>query len=291
MGSALDEKQEVYSLASDGSAQEAFAGGPAMAFPVLAFHWSTLHARTRVDISFGCGRHACGVSACRICAHCAAICRTNVLCEACDEAYWNEARLHARSARSRCPDRARPKARAIECGGCASDPPRSTRRSRSPTTRAAGRASLGLKFRARLMLAREFARTSCARSRQGDLGHEWPVYRAACRWPAKRLVERGYNQAWRDRQAIVARAPRASPTPDIARRVRRHRAAVALDLTRARPTCGRCVCCRSNRCRPARRHGRRRHDYRRDAGSVRAYAQGRRRRARHQFVALRTPKN
>ncbi|KAE8756677.1 MULTISPECIES: ComF family protein [Paraburkholderia] len=120
------------------------------------------------------------------------------LCAGCDEAYWNEARL-------RCTVCAVPLSGArwasharYRCADCIGEPPPfeatfALADYRQPLDALA----LGLKFRARLMLAREFAQRLARLA--GDSwvdAAEKPDVLAPVPLANKRLTERGYNQAW-----------------------------------------------------------------------------------------------
>ena len=79
--------------------------------------------------------------------------------------------------------------------------------------------AVGLKFRARLMLAREFAQR-LARLAQDAWQDciEWPDVIAPVPLAGKRLAERGYNQAWQIAKPLARALQRAQ---------RRHPAASA----------------------------------------------------------------
>jgi ComF family protein len=120
------------------------------------------------------------------------------LCAGCDEAYWNESRL-------RCAVCAVPLSATrwagrsqYRCADCIGEPPPfeatfALADYRPPLDALA----LSLKFRARLMLAREFARrlASLAENAWPDAAGQ-PDVLAPVPLANKRLTERGYNQAW-----------------------------------------------------------------------------------------------
>ncbi len=119
------------------------------------------------------------------------------LCDGCAEAYWNEARL-------RCAVCAVPLTRLrragvthYRCGDCQSAPPpfdaTFTLADYRPPLDAL---ALGLKFRARLMLAREFARRLASVADDALAGAHRPDVIAPVPLARRRLVERGHNQAW-----------------------------------------------------------------------------------------------
>ncbi|MFM0738372.1 ComF family protein [Paraburkholderia xenovorans] len=122
----------------------------------------------------------------------------NTLCAGCDEAYWNEAHL-------RCPvcavplsgtrSAARSRYRCADCIG--EPPPFDATFALADYRQPLDALALGLKFRARLMLAREFAQR-LARLAQDSLHDvsERPDVIAPVPLADRRLIERGYNQAW-----------------------------------------------------------------------------------------------
>ena len=131
-----------------------------------------------------------------LCALCGNLSQTT-LCAGCDEAYSNETRLRClvcavplpRSRRGARPD--------YRCADCVASPPPFDATLALADYRAPLDAlAVGLKFGARLMLAGEFAQRLARLvddrldpSQQPDLIVPVPL-------AAKRLVERGYNQAW-----------------------------------------------------------------------------------------------
>jgi ComF family protein len=121
------------------------------------------------------------------------------LCEGCDAAYWNEARLRCTvcafpltSGSSRRTGAAR-----YQCANCRAEPPPFDATFALADYRAPLDAlALGLKFRARLMLAREFASRLAALAGDALDGAHRPDVVVPVPLARKRLVERGYNQAW-----------------------------------------------------------------------------------------------
>ncbi|TAL97184.1 MAG: ComF family protein [Paraburkholderia sp.] len=122
------------------------------------------------------------------------------LCDGCDAAYWNEARLRctvcaiplAVSARRSSPKRDR-----YRCGDCVTAPPAfdatfALADYREPLDSLA----LGLKFRARLMLAREFGERLARLAQDSLETGSRPDVIAPVPLARRRLVARGYNQAW-----------------------------------------------------------------------------------------------
>ncbi|PLZ03437.1 amidophosphoribosyltransferase [Burkholderia sp. WAC0059] len=166
-----------------------------------------------------------------------------VLCMACDEAYWNEPRL-------RCAVCALPlsgyrrAAAPYRCGDCIGTPPPFD----TTLTLADYRAPLdllarGLKFRARFGLAREFASRLAHMAEDALDPAHWPDVIVPVPLSAKRLVERGYNQAWqiakllakalhvRADATLVRRVAHTAPQSGFDLATRRHNVAHAFALT------------------------------------------------------------
>ncbi|MGV4867161.1 ComF family protein [Burkholderia pseudomallei] len=117
------------------------------------------------------------------------------ICDCCDGAYWNEARL-------RCPRCALPLpgargAMRFHCGACAKAPPPFDATLALADYRAPlDSLALDLKFRAQLALGREFGER-LARLATDALDGAPPLdVIAPVPLARRRLVERGYNQAW-----------------------------------------------------------------------------------------------
>ncbi|RDK04194.1 ComF family protein [Paraburkholderia lacunae] len=120
------------------------------------------------------------------------------LCAGCDEAYWNEGRLRCTACAAPLPGTQRAGRAHYRCADCVGEPPPFDATFALADYRAPLDAlALGLKFRARLMLAHEFAqRLAClAEDSQADAS-EWPDVISPVPLASKRLAERGYNQAW-----------------------------------------------------------------------------------------------
>ncbi|MFP4889925.1 phosphoribosyltransferase family protein [Paraburkholderia sp. EG304] len=120
------------------------------------------------------------------------------LCDGCDAAYWNENRLRCTVCAvplpaSRWVARAR-----YRCADCAAEPPPFDASFALADYRAPlDTLAVGLKFRARLMLARDFAQRleRLAQDNWHDAA-ERPDVIAPVPLAGRRLAERGYNQAW-----------------------------------------------------------------------------------------------
>lgn len=160
-------------------------GGPAARFVRITrgFHSAWPHVM-----------HAALPNLCALCGNLS----HKALCAGCDETYWNEGRL-------RCTVCAVPLSGTrwaghtqYRCADCTGEPPPfdatfTLADYRQPLDALA----LGLKFRARLMLAREFAQRLARLA--GDSwvdASEKPDVLAPVPLANKRLTERGYNQAW-----------------------------------------------------------------------------------------------
>jgi ComF family protein len=122
----------------------------------------------------------------------------NILCTGCDDAYWNEGRL-------RCTVCAVPLSGTrwasqvqYRCADCIGEPPPfEATFALADYRRPLDALALGLKFRARLMLAREFAQRLARLAQDSWVNAcDQPDVLAPVPLANKRLTERGYNQAW-----------------------------------------------------------------------------------------------
>ena len=120
------------------------------------------------------------------------------LCSGCDEAYWNEGRLRCTVCAvplsgTRLASRAQ-----YRCADCIGEPPPfEATFALADYRRPLDALALGLKFRARLMLAREFARRLARLAEDAwQDPSERPEVLAPVPLANQRLTERGYNQAW-----------------------------------------------------------------------------------------------
>jgi ComF family protein len=120
------------------------------------------------------------------------------LCDGCDAAYWNESRLRCTVCAVSLPASRWVAQARYRCADCTAEPPPFDASFALADYRAPlDTLAVGLKFRARLMLARDFAQR-LARLAQ-DNWHdaaERPDVIAPVPLAGRRLVERGYNQAW-----------------------------------------------------------------------------------------------
>lgn len=120
------------------------------------------------------------------------------LCAGCDETYWNEGRLRCTTCAVPLSGTHRAGRAQYRCADCVGEPPPfeatfALADYRQPLDALA----LGLKFRARLMLAREFAqRLARLAEDTWQEASERPDVLAPVPLASKRLTERGYNQAW-----------------------------------------------------------------------------------------------
>ena len=121
----------------------------------------------------------------------------NTLCRGCDKAYSNETRLRCMVCAVPLSGSRRRSDPLYRCADCVATPPSfdatfALADYRVPLDVLA----VGLKFRARLMLADEFARRLARLADDMLDASQRPDVIAPVPLAAKRLVERGYNQAW-----------------------------------------------------------------------------------------------
>lgn len=132
-----------------------------------------------------------------LCALCGNLSHTT-LCAGCDEAYWNESRLRCTACAVPLPA-SRWSARArYRCADCMAEPPPFDASFALADYRAPlDTLALGLKFRARLMLARDFAQRLARLAQDASPDEaDRPDVIAPVPLAARRLAARGYNQAW-----------------------------------------------------------------------------------------------
>ncbi|WP_329601711.1 ComF family protein [Paraburkholderia antibiotica] len=122
----------------------------------------------------------------------------NVLCDGCDAAYWNESRLRCTVCAVPLPSSRWAAHAHYRCADCVGEPPAFDASFALADYRAPlDTLAVGLKFRARLMLARDFAQrlARLAQDAWRD-DSERPDVIAPVPLAGRRLAERGYNQAW-----------------------------------------------------------------------------------------------
>ncbi|MGS1005142.1 ComF family protein [Burkholderia glumae] len=171
----------------------------------------------------------------------------NIVCSACDEAYWNEARLRcAQCALPLSAWRARhAHSTGYRCGACRRAPPPfdatfALADYRPPLASLV----LDLKFGARLALGGLFAeRLARAVRERPAAGAERPDLIAPVPLARRRLVERGYNQAWaiarplaralevRAEPALLVRTVHTAPQTRLDAAARRENVAHAFAVT------------------------------------------------------------
>ncbi|AJY43695.1 ComF family protein [Burkholderia humptydooensis] len=169
------------------------------------------------------------------------------ICDCCDDAYWNETRL--RCSRCALPLHGARGAMHYCCAACANAPPPFDATLALADYRAPlDSLALDLKFRAQFALGREFGER-LARLAADALDGAPPLdVIAPVPLARRRLVERGYNQAWaiarplaralkvRADAALVARVADTAPQSRLAFDARRTNVAAAFDV--ARPVAG-----------------------------------------------------
>jgi ComF family protein len=173
-----------------------------------------------------------------LCALCGNMSQTT-LCAGCDEAYSNETRL-------RCVVCAVPLSRSrrgsrvdYRCADCVATPPPFDATLALADYRAPLDAlAVGLKFRARLMLAQEFARRLARLAEDTFDASSHPDLVVPVPLAAKRLVERGYNQAWQIAKPL-AKALHVQSNATLLRRVIETAPQSRLDLDARRLNVGR----------------------------------------------------
>lgn len=169
------------------------------------------------------------------CVLCGALCVNmpqRSMCHGCDADYWNEPRLRClvcalpltlAGARARGPAR-------YVCSTCKARRPPFDRTFTLGDYRAPlERLALGLKFRGRLIVAREFARGLAVLAEECLGRGAWPDVVAPVPLAHERLVERGFNQAWEIAKPL-ARALAVPADATLLRRVAHTVAQSRLDL-------------------------------------------------------------
>ncbi|GAB7534296.1 ComF family protein [Burkholderia sp. 22PA0099] len=155
-------------------------------------------------------RRAIAVALPNLCALCGNSSR-NVLCEACDAAYWNESRLRctqcALPLAARQPHRQRAPAghrTDYRCDRCRTAPPPFDATLALADYRAPlDTLVLDLKFRARLAVGTLFGERLARMAADAPAGDPRPDVIVPAPLSRQRLVERGYNQAWAIAQPLA----------------------------------------------------------------------------------------
>lgn len=167
------------------------------------------------------------------------------LCGFCDESWWNEARLRCIVCAVPLSGFRHASATRYRCGNCIATPPAFDATLTVADYRAPLDAlAIGLKFRARLALAHEFARRLAWSAADALDEHERPDVVAPVPLSARRLVERGYNQAWeiarpcaklmgvRSDAALVRRVIDTAPQAKLDREARRQNVGRAFEIAK-----------------------------------------------------------
>jgi ComF family protein len=166
--------------------------------PNRAFWWPwTTHRRSRLRERFvgGCVRLARAAlpNACALCGNMS----QKTLCALCGETWWNEARLRCAVCAVPLRGHRRASVSHYRCADCIAMPPAFDATLALADYRAPLDAlAVGLKFRARLGLAHEFGRRLAWSAEDAFNVDERPDVVAPVPLSARRLVQRGYNQAW-----------------------------------------------------------------------------------------------
>ncbi len=163
----------------------------------------------------------------------------NTLCRGCDEAYANETRLRCTVCAVALSGSRRDRSAGYRCADCVATPPTFDATIALADYRAPlDTLAVDLKFRARLMLADEFAqRLARLADDMLDASH-WPDVIAPVPLAARRLVERGYNQAWQIAKPL-GRALQVRSDPTLLARVIETAPQSRLDLDARRQNVGR----------------------------------------------------
>jgi ComF family protein len=177
---------------------------PGSAMPSTGYASAAGTRRERAPLAFA-ARVALRVAHCALpqsCVLCGALCvnmSQQPMCRGCDAQYWNEPRL-------RCLRCAMPltlggthphRPGRYVCSPCATRrPPFDRTLALADYRPPLDRLALGLKFRGRLLVAKEFARGLAALAIDRLAPDAWPDLVAPVPLAHERLVERGFNQAW-----------------------------------------------------------------------------------------------
>jgi ComF family protein len=174
-----------------------------------------------------------------MCALCGNLSHTT-LCACCDSAYWNESTLRCEVCAVPLTASGWRTRHSYRCADCVADePPFDATFALADYSAPLDTLAVGLKFRAQLMLAHEFARR-LARLAQDTWQNsaDCPDIVAPVPLAAGRLRERGFNQAWQIARPL-ARALRVPANPTLLRRVIETAPQSRLDLDARRLNVGR----------------------------------------------------
>lgn len=174
-----------------------------------------------------------------LCALCGDLSR-HALCAGCDAAYWNETRLRCRICAVPLPATRWAAHAGYRCADCRADaPPFDATFALADYRAPLDTLAVGLKFGARLMLAREFARrlARLAQDESVDPAADQPDVIAPVPLAGRRLAERGYNQAWQIARPL-ARALNVRSDATLLRRVVHTAPQSRLDLEARRANVG-----------------------------------------------------
>ncbi|HVE11191.1 MAG TPA: ComF family protein, partial [Paraburkholderia sp.] len=168
-----------------------------------------------------------------------------VLCDGCNAAYWNEARLRCTVCAVPLATTQRARRAQYRCDACCAEPPPFDATFALADYRAPlDSLALGLKFRARLALGREFGRRLAALAQDAWGRADRPDVVAPVPLARKRLVERGYNQAWEIARpfaaalrvpadaTLIRRAIETAPQSRLDLAARRHNVGAAFKIER-----------------------------------------------------------
>ncbi|MFM0467027.1 ComF family protein [Paraburkholderia strydomiana] len=180
--------------------------------------------------------HAILPNACALCGNLS----HSTLCLFCDESYWNESALRCCVCAVPLTFARREQHASYRCADCVAEkPPFDATFALADYRAPLDALAVGLKFRAQLMLAREFSR------RLAHLAQDTWQERSDCPdviapvpLADRRLRERGYNQAWQIARAL-ARSLKVPADPTLVRRVIDTAPQSRLDLDARRLNVGR----------------------------------------------------
>ncbi|MFM0285396.1 double zinc ribbon domain-containing protein [Paraburkholderia megapolitana] len=166
---------------------------PALSSVSLSLNLRVAHIARRVGTALPHFAHTLLPNLCALCGNLS----QQVICTDCDAAYWNEARLRCRVCAVPLGRFRHAATAGYRCGDCVAEPPSfdatfALADYRPPLDALA----TGLKFGARLMLAREFASRLARVADDALEATALPDLVVPVPLARRRLVQRGYNQAW-----------------------------------------------------------------------------------------------